>query len=174
MDRENENKLLKCKSLNEFLTMLFGYRINEQLSIFDEFMTIKAGTSLYRARKDDGKTDFYESEQWTMPPAEYVEQGRLNEKNRPVLYVASDEYLCGREIGLRDGDKYYLARYKCEKDISVGTLFCRHSMVNTILHRIVMAVKMENLTENERTVLRKYHIGEHKISVQEILNLDYS
>lgn len=53
MDRENENKLLKCKSLNEFLTMLFGYGINEQLSIFDEFMTIKAGTSLYRARKDD-------------------------------------------------------------------------------------------------------------------------
>lgn len=107
-----------------------------------------------------------------MLPAEYVEQGRLNEKNKPVLYVASDEYLCGREIGLRDGDKYYLARYKCEKDISVGTLFCRYSMVNTILHRIVMAVKMENLTKNERTVLRKYHIGEHKISVQEILN-DY-
>lgn len=35
-----------------------------------------------------------------------------------------------------------------------------------------MAVKTENLTENERTILRKYHIGENKISVQEILN-DY-
>ena len=172
MDREKENKLLQCKSLNEFLTMFFGYGINEQLSIFDEAMTIKAGTPLYRARKDDGRTNFYDSKQWTMPPAEYVKQGRLNEKNKPILYVASDEYLCGREIGLNDGDKYYLARYKCEKDITVGTLFCRHSMVNTIFHRIVMAVKMENLTENERTILRKYHIGEHKISMQEILN-DY-
>lgn len=172
MDREKENRLLQCKSLNEFSTMFFGYEINEQLSIFDEAMTIKAGTSLYRARKDDGRTNFYDSKQWTMPPIEYVKQGRLNEKNKPILYVASDEYLCGREIGLNDGDKYYLARYKCEKDISVGTLFCRHSMVNTIFHRIVMAVKIENLTENERTILRKYHIGEHKISVQEVLN-DY-
>lgn len=152
--------------------MFFGYGINEQLSIFDESMTIKAGTFLYRARKDDGKTNFYDSKQWTMPPAEYVKQGRLNKKNKPVLYVASDEYLCGREIGIRDGDKYYLARYICEKDISVGTLFCNHSVVNTIFHRIVMAVKTENLTENERTILRKYHIGENKISVQEILN-DY-
>lgn len=169
MDREKENRLFRCKSLNEFLTMFFGYGLKEQLSIFNESTTIKAGRFLYRARKDDGKTNFYNSEQWTMPPAEYVKQGRLNEKNKPVLYVASDEYLCGREIGLRDGDKYYLAKYICEKDFSVGTLFCRHSMVNTILHRIVMAVRMENLTENERIVLQKYHIGEYDINIQEIL-----
>lgn len=31
--------------------MFFGYGINEQLCIFDEAMTIKAGMSLYRARK---------------------------------------------------------------------------------------------------------------------------
>ena len=59
MDREKENRLFRCKSLNEFLTMFFGYGINEQLGIFDEVMTIKAGTFLYRARKDDGKTNFY-------------------------------------------------------------------------------------------------------------------
>lgn len=152
--------------------MFFGYGINEQLSVLDESMIIKTGMYLYRARKDDGKTNFYDSKQWTMPPNEYVKQGRLNEKYKPVLYVASEEYLCGREIGLRDGDKYYLARYKCEKDFSVGTLFCGHSMVNTILHRIVMAVKTENLTENERINLQKYHIGEYKTSIQEILN-DY-
>ena len=111
MDREKENRLLAGKSINEFLTMFFDYEISEQLSIFDESTTIKAGRFLYRARKDDGKTNFYNSEQWTMPPAECVEQGRLNEKNKPVLYVASDEYLCGREIGLRDGDKYYLANF---------------------------------------------------------------
>lgn len=35
-----------------------------------------------------------------------------------------------------------------------------------------MAVKTENLTENERAILRKYHIGEYDIDVQEILN-DY-
>lgn len=172
MEREKENKLLKCKSLNGFSTMFFGYGIKEQLSIFDESMTIIAGTSLYRARKDDGKTNFYDPKQWTMPPDEYVKQGRLNEKNKPVLYVTSDEYLCGREIGLKDGDKYYLARYKCEKDFSVGTLLCSHSAINTILHRIVMAVKTENLTENEKIILKKYHIGEYKTSVQEILN-DY-
>lgn len=152
--------------------MFFGYGINERLSIFDESMTIKAGTSLYRARKDDGRTNFYDFKQWMMPPAEYVKQGRLNEKNKPVLYVASDEDLCGREIGLKDGDKYYLARYKCEKDFSVGTLFCRHSVINTILHRIVMAVKTENLTENEKNVLQKYYNREYKMSAQEILN-DY-
>lgn len=152
--------------------MFFEYGINEQLSIFDETMTIKAGMSLYRARKDNGKTNYYDSKQWTMPPNEYVKQGRLNEKNKPVLYVASDEYLCGREIGLRDGDKYFLARYKCEKDFSVGTLFCTHSMVNTILHRVVMAVRTENLTENERIILQKYHIGEYKISIHDILD-DY-
>ena len=152
--------------------MFFGYGINERLSIFDESMTIKTGRFLYRARKEDGKTNFYDSKQWTMPPNKYVKQGRLNEEYKPILYVASDEYLCGREIGLKDGDKYYLARYKCEKDFSVGTLFCRHSMVNTILHRVVMAVKTENLTENERITIQKYHIGEDKISIQEILN-DY-
>lgn len=170
MDREKENKLFSCKSLNEFLTMFFGYGINEKLSIFNESITIRKGMFLYRARKDDGKTNFYDSKQWTMPPIEYVKQGRLNEKHKPVLYVASDEYLCGREIGLKEGDKYYLARYKCEKDFSVGTLFCRNSMVNTILHRVVMAVKTENLTENERIILQKYHIGEYKKGIQDILD----
>ena len=81
MDREKENRLFRCKSLNEFLTMFFGYGINEQLGIFDEVMTIKAGTFLYRARKDDGKTNFYNSEQWTMPPAEYVKQDNYFEIN---------------------------------------------------------------------------------------------
>ena len=35
-----------------------------------------------------------------------------------------------------------------------------------------MAVRTENLTENERIMLQKYHIGEYKISVQGILD-DY-
>ena len=35
-----------------------------------------------------------------------------------------------------------------------------------------MAVRTENLTENERIILQKYHIGEYKISVQGILD-DY-
>jgi hypothetical protein len=51
LDKEKENKLLKCKSLNEFSDMFFGYGINEQLSKkknLKRYFRLNTGHEFYR------------------------------------------------------------------------------------------------------------------------------
>lgn len=39
------------------------------------------------------------------------------------MYVASDPDFLEREVRVKVGEDYYLAKYKCKKAFKVGTLF---------------------------------------------------
>ena len=146
MSPEHENCLMKCDSINHFLTMFWGLSFSEKLSILGNDYYIPQGTKLYRIRKADNKTNFESPKAWMPPPVECVKQGRFNADKCSVLYVASDPDWLEREVCLKKGDIYYLAKYVCDKDFSVGTLLNANSQVCSVLHCIAKAVETTNLS----------------------------
>lgn len=168
LEKNKEVKLMSCKTLKEFMTMYFGFGIKEQLSIFNQPILIKKGSILYRLRRDDGKTNFYDAKEWGLPPKNKVKQGRVNSEYNPILYLGTEEFFLGREIGLQNGERYYVAKYVCEKDFYVGSLFSTNSTTNTIIHKLFMSIKKENLTEQEKRKLKQYKVGEGNITVKTI------
>ena len=159
MSPEHENCLMKCDSINHFLTMFWGLSFSEKLSILGNDYYIPKGTKLYRIRKDDNKTNFESPEAWMPPPVDCVKQGRFNADKCPILYVASDPIWLEREVCLKQGDIYYLATYVCEKDFSVGTLLNANSQVCSVLHCIAKAIENTNsLTDIEIEYLNKNRI----------------
>lgn len=136
-------KLMSCNSVDEFVTMFFGLGLYEQLSVMGERIIIPKGTILYRARKDEGIPLNAESD-WLMPPREVVKMGRFNYSNKPVLYLGTMDSILPREIGLYPNDRYYLAKYKCSRNISVGSFLKSYSPVTNLLHIISMAVEKED------------------------------
>lgn len=141
MNSKYENQLLQCKNINEFLTMFFGLSKKEQISVLGNDYTITKETVLYRIRKDDGKTDFNAPEAWLPPPANIVKQGRFNEKNEQILYVASDSHWLEREVSLKQGEYYYLASYVCKKDFKVGSLLNSNNKISNILHCVAKSIE---------------------------------
>lgn len=160
MSPEHENCLMKCDSINHFLTMFWGLSFSEKLSILGNDYYIPQGTNLYRIRKADNKTNFESPKAWMPPPVECVKQGRFNADKCSVLYVASDPDWLEREVCLKKGDIYYLAKYVCDKDFSVGTLLNANSQVCSVLHCIAKAVENTNsLTATEIEYLNKNRIS---------------
>lgn len=160
MSPEHENCLMKCDSINHFLTMFWGLSFSEKLSILGNDYYIPKGTKLYRIRKADNKTNFESPKAWMPPPVECVKQGRFNADKCSVLYVASDPDWLEREVCLKKGDIYYLAKYVCDKDFSVGTLLNANSQVCSVLHCIAKAVENTNsLTATEIEYLNKNRIS---------------
>ena len=104
-------KLINCKSLDEFVTMFFGLSLCEKLSVLGDDMIVPKGTIFYRARKDEGRPLEDENE-WWLPPQEVVTKGRFNKAKSPVLYLGTEDFLLPREIGLKPNENYYLARYR--------------------------------------------------------------
>ena len=155
MNSKYENRILQCKSLHEFVTMFFGLSKKEQISVFENDYTIAKGTELFRIRKDDGKTDFNVPEAWLPPPIHLTKQGRFNQKDQQILYVASDPLWLEREVALKKGDDYYLATYICKKSFNVGTLLNNNKIAN-ILHCIAKSIENSScLTESELKELDK-------------------
>lgn len=150
MQEKNIFKLLKCKNLDEFVTMYFGLSMSEKLSVINEKILIPKGTKLYRARKYEG-IELDKEVDWKMPPEKCVRNmGRFNYKNRPVLYVSTMDFILPREIGLSVGDEYYLATYECKEDIVVGSFLKNCDVINCILHKVSISIENDDkLTENE-------------------------
>lgn len=168
MDIKYVNQLLQCKNLLSFLTMFFGLSPKEQRSIFTHNSTLVEGTKLYRIRKDDGKTDFQNPEAWLPPPADKVGKGRFNEKNEPILYVATDLTWLEREVGLEQGDPYYLATYTCKRTFRVGCLLNPNNKIANILHLVARSIpSSSSLTSEERKEFNKT-TGPH-ISLKNII-----
>lgn len=160
MSPEHENCLMKCDSINHFLTMFWGLSFSEKLSILGNDYYIPQGTKLYRIRKADNKTNFESPKAWMPPPVECAKQGRFNADKCSILYVASDPDWLEREVCLKKGDIYYLAKYICDKDFSVGTLLNANSQVCSVLHCIAKAVENTNsLTATEIEYLNKNRIS---------------
>ena len=142
------------------LTMYFGLGMKEKLSIFNEEITINKGTEFYRVRKVEGfnNPDYKAQKEWGPVPKQFAKQGRFNEKGESVLYVASDPDFLEREVRMKVGEDYYLAKYKCKKAFKVGTLFGYNNLINSLLFRIAMSVAgPEELNEKENCLIEAYY-----------------
>ena len=159
MNKDREFKLLNCGTITEFLTMFFFFFMKEKQSVFTEKVTITLGTNLYRIRRANGLNDANcnDPKQWGPVPKEIAKQGRFNEKNESVLYVASHPGSLEREVRLKDGEEYYLATYICKNTFSVGSFLGTNNRVNTLLHKIAMSISgPEELTEAENRLIDNY------------------
>ena len=157
-------KLIHCKSLDEFVTMFFGLSLCEKLSVLGDDMIVPKGTIFYRARKDEGRPLEDENE-WWLPPQEVVTKGRFNKAKSPVLYLGTEDFLLPREIGLKPNENYYLARYECVETFKVGSLLKNRSIITMGLHTIAMAIENEGkLTPNEIDALSKLECDTSSIS----------
>ncbi len=161
MTIEMEGKLYNCNSISEMLTMYFGLGMKEKLSIFNEEITIPKGTEFYRVRKVEGfnNPDYKDPNEWGPVPKQYAtKQGRFNEIGESVLYVASDPDFLEREVRVKVGEDYYLAKYKCKKAFKVGTLFGYDNLINSLLFRIAISVAgSEELSEKENNLIEEYY-----------------
>lgn len=156
MDNKYKNRLLQCEDLSTFLAMFFGLSKKEQLSIFKNDFTINKGTTLYRVRKDDGRTDFQSPEAWMPPPADKISKGRFNDKNEQILYVSSVYDWLEREVSLKLGDSYYLATYVCKKSFKVGSLLSENNIIGDILHCVARSIESSScLTGEEQEEFNK-------------------
>ena len=156
MNSKYERQLLQCEDLSTFFAMFFGLSKKEQNTIFKNDFTITKGNTLYRVRKDDGKTDFHSSEAWLPPPTDKISKGRFNEKNEPILYVSSVSDWLEREVSLKQGEPYYLATYICIESFKVGTLLSANNIIGDILHCVVRSVESSAcLTDDELSEFNK-------------------
>lgn len=156
---EVENRLNSCKSLSELLTMYFGLGMKEKQSIFNKSITVFEGTEFYRVRKAESfnNSNHKDPKEWAPVPTKFANQGRFNEKGESVLYVASDPDFLEREVRIKEGEAYYLAKYKCTKSFKVGTLFGCNNLINSLLFRIAMSVAdPEELNERENDLIERY------------------
>lgn len=154
MKNQNVRRLLRCSSIDEFLSMFFGLPLSERLDVFTDSVIIPKGTLLYRARRDIGK-NLTSKEDWELPPAERVDVGRFNKAKHPVLYVGTWDFVLPREIGLQVNDKYYLATYSVKEDIEVGSLLKTNDMVAALLHKVALTIENDNkLFEEEQKCLK--------------------
>lgn len=158
MTREIEFKLLSCKSLSEFITMFMGISMHDKLSIFTEEVSVAKGANFYRIRRVDGIKDPNVPKEWAPVPMKFSKKGRFNEKGESVLYVASDPFALEREVRLHEGDEYYLAKYTCNKSFKVGSFLGVNNQVNTLIHKITMAVAgSEDMTDAENKLIDEYY-----------------
>ena len=149
MQEKYIQKLMNCSSINEFVSMFFGLGLKEQLSVMGDRITIPRDTILYRARKDEG-TPLNLKSDWLMAPKDLVKKGRFNYDKKPVLYLSTMDFVLPREIGLKPNEGYYLAKYRCTNDISVGSFLKTSSPVTNLLHIIAMSIESDDkLTPSE-------------------------
>ncbi len=172
MTSEREFRLLGCNSLAEFMTMFFGLGQKEKLSIFTENILVKKNSFFYRIRSKKGIDDPNDPKQWGPVPARYAKQGRFNADKESVLYVASASDYLEREVRLKEGEEYYLAKYICKNTFNVGSFLGVNNQVNTLIHKIAMAVSCnQELTENENMLIGEYFKEAQNKNLEE-LSLD--
>lgn len=138
--------------------MFMGLSMRDKLSVFTEEVPIAKGANFYRIRRIDGIKDPNAPKEWEPVPVKFSKKGRFNEKGESVLYVASDPFALEREVRLHKGEEYYLAKYVCNKDFKVGSFLGFNSQVNTLIHKIAMAVSCsDDLTETENELIDEYY-----------------
>lgn len=171
MTEKQEFKLMECRSVSEFLTMFFGLGKKEKQSVFSERMIIKKGTEFFRVRRVKGfnNSNIHDNKEWGPVPAKYAKQGRFNAEGQSVLYLASSSEYLGREVGLEEGEEYYLAKYVCTKSFRVGTFLSTNNYVNALMHKITMSVADDkDLTIRERELIKDYFEQGHMGSLCDI------
>ncbi len=159
MTEAREFRLMECKSISEFLTMFFGLGKKEKQSVFSERMFIKKGTEFFRVRRVKGfnNSNIFDVNEWGPVPSKIAKQGRFNADGQSVLYLASSSEYLGREVGLEEGEEYYLAKYVCTKPFWVGTFLSTNNYVNALMHKITMSVADDtDLTVRERKLIEDY------------------
>ena len=157
MTLEREIKLVNCKNINEFLAMFFGLGMKDKLSVFTEEIAIDKDTEFYRIRRAQGISNPDNPIEWGPVPSQYAKQGRFNAKGESILYLASESDCLEREVKLKKGEEYYLAKYVCKNSFSVGSFLGTNNQVNTLIHKIAMAITgPDELNEKENALVEKY------------------
>lgn len=132
--------------------------MRDKLSVFREEVLVTKGKYFYRIRRIDGIKDPNEPKEWEPVPVKYANQSRFNAKGESVLYIASTPDTLEREVGIHEGEEYYLAKYVCNRDFKVGSFLGFNSQVNTLIHKIAMAVSCsDDLTETECKMIDEYY-----------------
>lgn len=158
MRREIEYRLLNCKSLSEFISMFFGLGAQEKASIFTQNVPVKKGDYFYRIRRTGGIKNPHDPKEWEPVPKALAKQERFNENSESVLYVASNSDILEREVRLKEGEEYYLAKYVCINDFKVGSFLGTNNQVNTLIHKIAMAVSSsKDLSDTENALIDGYY-----------------
>lgn len=175
MNWEVENKLLACENLNDFVAKFLGLSYKDKHSMFTQKVIVEQGREFYRARKASSFDDIQlvdDPEQWGPPPKKCIKKDeRFNRARERVLYVATDDLLLGREIGLKDGDEYYVAKYVNKKEFYAGTLFNSMSLCNMLLHRLVMSINnYDELSKDEADMLEDYYKNVKINSMKDLAN----
>ena len=138
--------------------MFMGLSMRDKLSVFTEDVPVTKGKKFYRIRKIGGIKDPSNPKEWAPVPVQSAKQGRFNEKGKSVLYVASDTFALEREVRLHEGDEYYLAMYTCKNSFKVGSFLGVYNQVNTLIHKITMAVSGPNdMTDAENKLMAEYY-----------------
>lgn len=158
MEIKNTQKLLSSKNLNEFVTMFFGLSFKEKASVFNQAITIKKGTKLYRIRKDAGK-DLTDEKEWIIPGDYTPPKNRFNADGEFVLYLSTDVGILPRECELNEGDDYWLAEYTVTNDFEVGILLKNNDEVAHILHLILSALHDNNKFKKDELILLEQHLS---------------
>ena len=159
MRKNIEEKLLNCKNLKEFADMFLGLPYQEKLSIFNKDLTIPKGMMFYRIRRKDSfkNPNINDSKEWEPVPADIAPKGRFNREKESVIYVASSPDILERELNIKKNEKYYLAKYVCQKGFTVGTTLGNTGLVNTLIHKILMSVcDSGDFTESENQLIDTY------------------
>lgn len=160
MTEEMEKRLYNCQSISELLTMYFGLGMKVKQSIFNEEIDIIEGDEFYRIRRVEGfnNPNFKDVKEWGPVPKQFAKQSRFNQNGESVLYVASTPDFLEREVRLKEGEDYYLAKYRCKKAFTVGTLFGYTNLINSLLFKIAMSIAgPEELSEKENRLIEEYY-----------------
>ena len=161
-----EKQLLNCKTLYEFTNMYLGLSYQDKLSIFSEEINIPEGAEFYRVRKRAGfnNSNINDPTEWAPVPSEIASQGRFNKKHESVIYLASSPNILERELNIQENEDYLLAKYKCKKSFTVGSTLGRNSLVNAIIHKIVMSVHdPDDFYESENKLIDAHYNSYGKI-----------
>lgn len=158
MEIKNTQKLLSSKNLNEFVTMFFGLSFKEKAFVFNQAITIKKGTKLYRIRKNEGK-DLTDEKEWIIPGNYTPQKNRFNADGEFVLYLSTDAGILPRECELNEGDEYWLTEYTVTNDFEVGTLLKNNDEVAHILHLILSALHDNNKFKKDELILLEQHLS---------------
>ena len=163
MNTQNIKKLLNCNSWDEFITMFFGFDAKYKKSVFDQCQTVDKNKEFFRIRKDNGN-DLNKESEWRIPAPYTPQVGRFNKCGEYILYVGTSEEELIRECGIKPDEKYWLAKYKVNKDFRVGTLIKNNDIIAHHLHQIALAVHDQNKLSKEERILLKEHIKLIKVS----------
>ena len=147
MQQRNLSKLNSCKNAREFMNKIMSMPKREVKSLFGSLSPycFSKGDKVVRARTSLSGDDPWAIRPWSSSDS----HGRFDER-RGILYAAGSKEFLPRELGLSNGDQYFLGVYTVTNPFCVGTLlFCDNNFPNIsrYLNEICKATHIKNISD---------------------------